>query len=86
MVGLTSLRSLSWVPHAQINISAICVTCLLLDVFEPWLCATDEDFEARLWSNIFYRGHHACAASIEVEQLILDFLREKPKCLPLARR
>jgi hypothetical protein len=52
------LRSFSWFPNAQIDISAICATYLLLDVFEPWLCATDEDFEALLRLNTFY----SCAA------------------------
>jgi hypothetical protein len=79
------LRSFSRFPNAQIDISAICITYLLLDVFEPWLCAMDEDFEARLRSNIFYGyaarnwGHHACVASTEVEQLILDFLESEAK-------
>src|SRR5207248_2741294 len=53
--------------------------------FGTGFCPTDEEFEARLQSNAFYDyaarnwGHHAYAASTEVEQLILAFLESEAK-------
>jgi hypothetical protein len=73
------LRSFSWFPNAQIDISAICVTHRLFDAFEPWL------FGRRGYGRIYFTamppeiGEHACAASTEVEQLILDFLESEAK-------
>ena len=62
-----------------------CVTYLSFDAFETGFCPTDEEFEARLRLNPLYDyaarnwGHHARAASTEVEQLILDFLESEAK-------
>jgi hypothetical protein len=70
---------------AQKYITIICVTYLLLDNFETGFCTTDDEFEERLESNILYDsaahswGHHALAASTEVELLILDFLKSEAK-------
>ena len=56
-----------------------------LIAFETGFCPTDEEFEARLQLNPLYDyaarnwGHHARAASTEVEQLILDFLESEAK-------
>jgi len=72
-------------PDAQRNIAATCVTYLLFDAFETGFCPTDDEFEARLKLNPLYHyaaqnwGHHALAASTEVEQLALDFLESEAK-------
>src|ERR1700722_14607775 len=70
----------SWFPNAQRDIATICVTYLSFDIFQTGFCLTDEDFKARLRLNLLYDytarnwGYHVRAASIEEEQLILDFL------------
>ena len=75
----------SWFPNAQKDIRMVCVTYLSFDAFNTGLCPTDEDFEIRLHSNPLYDyaaknwGHHDCAASAEVEQLILDLLGNEAK-------
>ena len=67
------------------DIATTCVTYLSLDDFETGFCPTDEEFEERLRSNPLYDyaarnwGHHARAASTEVEQLILDLLESEAK-------
>ena len=72
-------------PDAQRNIAVTCVTYLLFDAFETSFCPTDDEFEARLQLNPLYHyaaqnwGHHARAASTEVEQLVLDFLESEAK-------
>jgi hypothetical protein len=74
-----------WFPNAQGDITTTCVTYLSFDAFEAGFCPTDEEFKARLQLNPFYDyaarnwGHHARAASIEVEQLILDLLEDEAK-------
>jgi hypothetical protein len=74
-----------WVPHAQVDISRVCLTYLSFDTFESGFCPTDEEFETRLELNILYDyaaqnwGHYARAASKEVEQLVLDFLESRAK-------
>jgi ankyrin repeat protein len=75
----------SWFPNAQNDIAATCVTYLSFDAFEAGFCPTDEKFEERLRLNVFYDyaarnwGHHARAASTEVEQLILNLLENEAK-------
>ena len=70
---------------AQKYITIICVTYLSFDNFETGFCPTDDEFEARLESNVLYDyathnwGHYARAASTEVEQLVLDFLESEAK-------
>jgi ankyrin repeat protein len=74
-----------WVPYAQVDIASVCLAYLSFDVFAVGFCPTDEEFEARLRLNILYDyaarnwGHHARAASTEVEQLILDLLESEAK-------
>ena len=76
---------LSWFPNAQNDITTSCVTYLLFDAFDTGFCPTDEEFEARLRLNPLYEyaahnwGHHVCAVSTEVEQLILDLLENEAK-------
>ena len=75
----------SWFPDAQRDIAMSCVKYLSFDAFETGFCQTDQEFETRLQSYALYDyaarnwGYHVRAALIEVEQLILDFLRSKTK-------
>jgi Ankyrin repeats (3 copies)/Ankyrin repeats (many copies) len=74
-----------WFPDAQRDITTTCVTYLSFNAFEAGFCPTDKEFEARLQQNPLYDyaarnwGHHACVASTEVGQLILDFLESEAK-------
>ncbi|RYP93508.1 hypothetical protein DL770_000392 [Monosporascus sp. CRB-9-2] len=74
-----------WFPEAETDIVKVCVTYLSFNVFDCGFCQTDEEFEARLRSNIFYDyaarnwGHHAHAASTETEESILHFLESGAK-------
>jgi ankyrin repeat protein len=74
-----------WVPQAQVDIASVCLTYLLFDAFATGFCNTDKEFEARLRLNPLYDyaaqnwGHHARAASSEVEELILDLLESEAK-------
>jgi hypothetical protein len=74
-----------WFPDAETGITNTCVTYLLFDTFNTGVCATDKEFEERLQENALYDyaarnwGHHAGAASTEVEQLLLDFLENEAK-------
>jgi hypothetical protein len=74
-----------WFPNAQRDIARTCITYLSFDAFETGFCATDKKFEARLRLNVLYDytarnwGHHARAASTEVEQLILGLLENEAK-------
>jgi ankyrin repeat protein len=60
-----------------------CVTYLSFNAFETGFCPMGEEFEARLQSHPLYNyaaqnwGHHARAASTEVEQLTLNFLKSE---------
>jgi ankyrin repeat protein len=75
----------TWFPHAQTDITKICVTYLSFDAFKTGSSPTDEDFSARIQSNVLYNyaarnwGHHACKSSIEGEKLILDLLESTTK-------
>ena len=74
-----------WFLDAQRDITTTCVTYLSFDTFETGFCPTDRKFEKRLQQNLFYSyaartwGCHARAASIEVEQLALDFLENEAR-------
>jgi ankyrin repeat protein len=75
----------TWVFDAPTDITVACVTYLSFDAFAAGFCLTDEEFEARLQLSPLYdyaarnRGHHARAASTEVEKLILGFLESEAK-------
>ncbi|KAI9766762.1 MAG: hypothetical protein M1839_004766 [Geoglossum umbratile] len=79
----------SWFPSAQMDITNVCITYLLFDVFETGFCQSDREFKARLRTNVLYDyaarnwGHHACTASIEEgsieEDLILNLLKSRAK-------
>jgi len=76
---------ISWFPDAQRDIATTCVIYLLFDAFKSSFCPTDEEFEERLRLNPLYDyaarnwGHHARAASTDVEQLIPDLLESESK-------
>lgn len=44
----------SWFPGAQANITKVCITYLLFDVFAAGFCATDQQLEERLEANVLY--------------------------------
>ena len=78
---------IQWFPDAETNITTICVTYLLFDVFKTGFCQGDE-FIDRLESNQFFAyasknwGHHARAASTLGQPLglaVLDFLQSESK-------
>jgi hypothetical protein len=75
----------TWFPNAQRDIATTCITYLTFGAFAAGFCLTDKEFEARLQLNPLYNyvaqnwGHHAHAASTEVEQLILGLLESEAK-------
>src|SRR5271170_209685 len=74
-----------WFPNAETDITITCVTYLSFHTFESGFCQTDKEFEKRLQLNPLYDyaarnwGHHARAASTEVEKLILSLLESETK-------
>jgi GPI inositol-deacylase, winged helix domain len=74
-----------WFPNAEVEVTTIYVTYLSFSVFESGICETDDEFEDRLRLNplynyaVHYWGYHARAASVEVEQLILQLLESEAK-------
>jgi hypothetical protein len=86
---------MSWFPDTQRDTTTICVTYLSFDAFGTGFCQMDKEFEARLQLNPLYDcklkiengndrkkrnwGHHARAASIEVELLVVGFLESEAK-------
>jgi ankyrin repeat protein len=72
-------------PNAETDITVACVTYLSFDTFATGFCSTDKEFDARLQLNPLYDyaaqnwGHHARAATTEVEQLILGLLENEAK-------
>ena len=77
--------SKDWFPKAETYIARTCISYLSFKTFESGFCQTDEEFEKRLQLNPLYSyaaqnwGHHARTASLEIEQLILDFLWNEAK-------
>ncbi|KAK6527593.1 hypothetical protein TWF694_004577 [Orbilia ellipsospora] len=71
-----------WFPHAETEITKVCVTYLSFQDFGTHVCSSTE-FEKRLGSHILYDyatqnwGYHAYAASTEANLLILSFLENK---------
>jgi hypothetical protein len=74
----------NWFPHAQMDITNVCVTYLSFDIFETGFCQSDGEFEARLQTNVLYDyaarnwGYHAHTALIK-EDLILNLLKSRAK-------
>jgi hypothetical protein len=80
--------------NTQADITKTCVTHLSFDTFNSGFSPTDEDFEARLQSNILCdyaprnRGYHAhtSLSSTEEEKLMLDLLECEGKAMIVATR
>lgn len=74
-----------WFSDAQKDIATTCITYLSFNTFEAGFCSTDKKFETRLQLNPLYDyaarnwGHHARAASTEVEQSAVNFLKSEAK-------
>ncbi|KAE9374873.1 hypothetical protein N431DRAFT_288115, partial [Stipitochalara longipes BDJ] len=74
-------------PDAEKDIAAVCITYLSFNAFEAGFCLTKDELEARLRSHPLYSyaaenwGHHARAASTQVEQLTLNLLQSEQKIL-----
>ncbi|KAI1824491.1 ankyrin repeat-containing domain protein [Xylaria intraflava] len=72
-------------PTAHEDIAMTCVSYLSFDAFETGACQDRMAFTARLESYALYDyaarnwGYHARTASIEKEELILDFLKSEAK-------
>src|SRR5947207_1631083 len=58
-------RGKFWFPNATTDVTKVCTTYLSFKAFEAGFCSTDEEFEARLQSNVLYDyaarnwGYHA---------------------------
>jgi hypothetical protein len=76
---------MTWFSNAQRDITMACVTYLSFHDFSAGFCWTDKEFGIRLLQNplydyaVQYWGHHARAASAEVEKLILGLLESEAK-------
>ncbi|KAK2750859.1 hypothetical protein FQN55_001430 [Onygenales sp. PD_40] len=74
-----------WFPNAHAEITATCITYLSFDQFSAGYCCQDEQFEARLKSNVFYDyaarywGHHAREDPEPADKLTLNFLENEYK-------
>ncbi|KAK6523259.1 hypothetical protein TWF694_006148 [Orbilia ellipsospora] len=73
-------------PRAEMVLARTCMIYLLFDEFEDGACPSDGLFEVRLQKHPFYDyvarnwGHHARAGFVEeVEELVLEFLRDEAK-------
>jgi hypothetical protein len=84
-IAVTNAQNDIAMTNSQTNITITCVTYLTFDCFGTGFCTTDEKFEARLQLYPLYDyaarnwGHHARAASTEVEKLILGLLESETK-------
>jgi hypothetical protein len=82
----------TWFPHAQTDITKICVTYLSFDTFKTGSSPTVTDLKARIESNVLYDyaarnwGHHARKSSIGGEKLILDFLESTMNMTAMVKR
>ncbi|SCO09473.1 related to ankyrin [Fusarium fujikuroi] len=69
-----------WFPIAESEITMACIRYLSFDVFKGGFCRSEKQYKNRLTSNPFYGyasqnwGHHALMASMDGEQVIIDFL------------
>ncbi|KAF7557074.1 hypothetical protein G7Z17_g893 [Cylindrodendrum hubeiense] len=69
-------RQSSWFPNSEAEITQICATYLLFNIFESGPCPTDDAFEERLQVNPLYQyaasnwGHHARKTSPIGEEVI----------------
>ena len=81
-----------WFPDAETNITRIWVTYLSFSIFESGFCRTDDQFKEQLQLNPLYNytarnwGHHAYAALVEVEQLVINLLMSETKVSGCSQR
>ncbi|KAK2812205.1 hypothetical protein FQN50_001563 [Emmonsiellopsis sp. PD_5] len=74
-----------WFPDAHAEITVTCITYLSFDQFSAGYCCKDDQFEARLKSNVLYDyaarywGHHAHQAPELADNLMLNFLQNEDK-------
>ncbi|WJG34361.1 uncharacterized protein FOBCDRAFT_194101 [Fusarium oxysporum Fo47] len=74
-----------WFPIAESEITMACITYLSFDVFKAGFCRSAEEYTDRLTWNPFYDyayrnwGHHALMASMDGDQVIIDFLESPAK-------
>jgi hypothetical protein len=84
-ITVTNAQNDIAMTNSQTNITITCVTYLTFDCFGTGFCVTDEEFGARLQLYPLYDyaarnwGHHARAASPEVEKLILGLIEGETK-------
>src|SRR3984957_2730079 len=84
-IAVTNAQNDIAMTNFQTNITITCVTYITFDCFGTGFCTTDKEFKARLQLYPLYNyaarnwGHHARAASLEVEQSILDLLGSEAK-------
>ncbi|KAI1042022.1 hypothetical protein LB505_012173 [Fusarium chuoi] len=77
-----------WFSNAESEITMACIRYLSFDVFKGGFCRSKQEYEQRTTLNPFYGyashnwGHHALMASMDGDQVILDFLEVPAK--PLA--
>ncbi|KAG8350127.1 hypothetical protein FVEN_g11709 [Fusarium venenatum] len=73
-----------WFQDPESVITTACVTYLSFIVFETGFCETDDEFEERLRSNLFYDyaahnwGHHALK-DVTSNQVVISFLESQAK-------
>lgn len=70
---------------AEKDIAATCLSYLSFDAFNTGPCSTNEEFDKRLLRYPLYDyaaknwGYHVCAASLETEQMTLEFLENSAR-------
>ena len=73
-----------WFPHAEMDITACCVTYLSYSTFESGFCRTDDEYEERLRLYPLYGyaarnwGYHASKLRT-LDAQVLSFLTSRPK-------
>ncbi|KAF5542400.1 ankyrin repeat [Fusarium napiforme] len=76
-----------WFPFSESEITKACIRYLSFDVFKGGFCKSRKEYEELLACNPFYGyashnwGHHARMASMDGEQVIIDFLEVTAKSL-----
>ncbi|KAF5576103.1 ankyrin repeat [Fusarium pseudoanthophilum] len=69
-----------WFSNAESEITITCIRYLSFDTFNGGYCRSAQEYEERMTFNPFYGyasrnwGHHAHSASMDGEQVIIDFL------------
>ncbi|RDW76303.1 uncharacterized protein DSM5745_06295 [Aspergillus mulundensis] len=73
-----------WFPHAQSQLTVVCLTYLLFDTFRTGICITDEEYESRLESYPLYeyaanhwQSHYRPGEGND--EHVLEFLCDEPR-------